>query len=290
MADKQPILGVFSGSLALMRELQNQETFKMETPFGAPSGGILTGTIAGKKIVVLQRHGQNHTFSPSAVNYRANVWAMKSFGVTHLLSLSAVGSLSGNIEPGRIVIPDQLIDWTKGIRKHTFFEGDNDLVAHVAMAKPICPEFSGAIFSACQSIKNYYYCRRNATLVVIEGPTFSTRAESVFFREFLKADLVGMTALPEAKLAREIGICYAIICLVTDYDAWRDGDEVDAQKVAKGLEPFLILPSLIFPNLLQSLPEQSCGCPNALCGAVATRRGSVPPQKIEKKYSLFKME
>lgn len=266
------------------------------TPFGDAPGIFVGMSMAGEDIIVTNRHGDGHVFSPSSINYRAIIYAMKRFGVTHLLSFSAVGSLKETIEPGKtIVVPIQLYDDTKGIRKHTFFDGDNDVVAHASLADPICPRFANQISDALSDCKlqslGFNGFQHGGTYVVIEGPTFSTRAKSRFYKEVLCADLVGMTAWPEAPLAREAGMHYAVVCFPADYDSWRGGHAgVNADEVKAGLAPFTAIPELLLPRLVKSLQNEkkACtDCPTALGGfAVHSDPDKLPIEK-RMRYKLL---
>ncbi|HMO95445.1 MAG TPA: S-methyl-5'-thioadenosine phosphorylase, partial [Tepidiformaceae bacterium] len=212
-------LAVIGGSgFYEMPGLSGVEEVRIETPFGPPSDAIRIGTLDGLRVAFLARHGRGHTILPSELPQRANFWALKSIGVQRVLSVSAVGSLQEAIEPGHLVTPDQLIDRTRWPRPATFFgEG---VVAHVAMADPFCPALRLATGHAARAAGAIVHS--GGALVVIEGPAFGTRAESEVYRSW-GAALVGMTALPEAKLAREAELCYATLACVTDYDCWHEG-------------------------------------------------------------------
>ncbi|MGD9934930.1 MAG: S-methyl-5'-thioadenosine phosphorylase, partial [Dehalococcoidia bacterium] len=210
-----------------MPGLSDVREISVETPYGAPSDALRIGTLEGRRVAFLARHGRSHSLLPSELPQRANFWAMKSLGVERVLAISAVGSLQDDCHPGDLVVVDQFIDRTRGARTSTYFgEG---VVAHVGFADPVCPEMratatnAGGASGACVIDRGTYVC--------IEGPAFGTRAESVLYRGW-GAAVVGMTALPEAKLAREAEICYAVVAAVTDYDSWHDEHEaVDAASV-----------------------------------------------------------
>ncbi len=209
-------IGVIGGSgLYAMAEMTETEAVRVETPFGAPSDDIMLGTLGGQRIAFLPRHGRGHRIGPSDIPARANVWALKSLGVEFVLSVSAVGSLREDIAPLDLVIPDQIFDRTKS-RANTFF--DADVVVHAAFADPFCPVLSGLVgdVAAAQGTARVH---RGGTYVCMEGPLFSTKAESRAYRQW-GMDIIGMTALPEAKLAREAELCYATLACVTDYDSW----------------------------------------------------------------------
>jgi 5'-methylthioadenosine phosphorylase len=209
-------IGVLGGSgLYAVDALEGAEWQRVDTPWGAPSDGILTGTISGVRFAFLPRHGRGHPISPSGINYRANIDALKRIGCTDLLALSAVGSLREELPPGRFVVADQFIDHTR-LRASSFF--GSGLVAHVSMADPVCPRLSG--FAAAAATRAGARVTESGTYVAIEGPQFSSRAESHMYRAW-GADIIGMTAMPEAKLAREAELPYALVGMVTDYDCWR---------------------------------------------------------------------
>src|SRR5690606_29320212 len=209
-------IGVIGGSgLYAIDGLEDVERVTLETPFGAPSDSYIVGTIAGRRVAFLPRHGVGHRFTPSEVPNRANIYGFKQLGVRYLISVSAVGSLREEYAPGHVVVPDQLFDRTKGVRPFTFFEGG--VVAHVGFDRPFCPELAARLYAAAQAAGATVH--KGGTLVVMEGPQFSTKAESEENRRRGHA-LIGMTALPEAKLAREAEIAYATLAMVTDYDVW----------------------------------------------------------------------
>lgn len=214
-------LAVIGGSgLYAMEGLRLLDEKKVPTPFGDPSDAIIVGELDGKQIAFLPRHGRGHRISPSEINYRANIWALKSLGVEQIISVSAVGSMKEEIPPGDIVVVDQFIDRTQS-RPSTFFE--NGIVAHVSFADPVCPRLAGQVFVAASesSVKVH----KGGTYVCIEGPMFSSRAESQVYRSW-GVDVIGMTNYQEAKLAREAEICYSTMALSTDYDCWREEEEV----------------------------------------------------------------
>lgn len=214
-------LGVIGGSgLYDMDGLTDVETRRIETPFGDPSDEILIGKLNGRSIAFLPRHGRGHRLNPTEVPYRANIYALKSLGVNYLVSVSACGSLRENIEPGHIVIPDQLFDFTKGMRPHTFFE--EGLVAHVSVAEPFSPEFSQVLGDSVAAAGGTVH--RGGTFITIEGPRFSTRGESNTYRQW-GMSIIGMTTSPEAYLAAEAEMAYACMAHVTDYDVWHDTEE-----------------------------------------------------------------
>ena len=222
-------IGVLGGSgLYAIDALEGAEWRTVETPWGAPSDQVLTGTIAGVRFAFLPRHGRGHPISPTELNYRANIDALKQIGCTDLLALSAVGSLREELPPGRFVVADQFIDNTRQ-RPNSFF--GTGLVAHVSMADPVCPRLAG--FAAAAATRAGAEVTEGGTYVAIEGPQFSSRAESHMYRAW-GADIIGMTAMPEARLAREAELPYAIVAMVTDYDCWRtDEAHVEVSEVLR---------------------------------------------------------
>lgn len=210
--------------------LKDVVTERVTTPFGDPSEELLIGRIEDTKVIFLARHGKKHSILPSEINFRANIYALKKLGAEWCIGIGAVGSLKEECVPGHMVIPDQIIDWTKG-RANTFFgEG---LVAHVSMADPFCPVLRENLISSATRVLGASKVHKSGTAICIEGPTFSSRAESNLYRSW-GATIIGMTSMPEAKLAREAEIAYASLNLVTDYDCWREGDEaVDSAEVVR---------------------------------------------------------
>jgi 5'-methylthioadenosine phosphorylase len=267
MQDGRAVLGVIGGSgLYEIPEMEGVSETSIKTPFGTPSGPVIEGRIDGRTVFFLPRHGKGHVLSPTEVPYRANVWALKSVGVTHLLSVSAVGSLQEEIVPGHLVVPDQLIDRTKGIRPSTFFEGG--AVAHVPLGEPYCSEFRQALLAAAGHAEATVH--DGGTLVCMEGPQFSTRAESFLYRSW-GAQLIGMTALPEAKLAREASLCYATLALATDYDCWHDGhDSVTVEAVIEVMKGNALKARKALLALVRSFGARECGCAETLKFAVVT--------------------
>jgi 5'-methylthioadenosine phosphorylase len=261
-----------------MEGLSDTEELTIDTPFGPTSDAIMTGTLDGQRVAFLPRHGVGHRILPSELPVRANIWALKALGVEFILSVSAVGSLREDIEPLHMVVPDQLIDRTRG-RIPTFFgEG---IVAHIAFADPFCSELRGVLAGATQAAGAVVH--RGGTMVVIEGPAFSTRAESNLYRTW-GADVIGMTALPEAKLAREAEICYATLACSTDYDVWHDTHEdVTADMIVANLLRNVEASRHAVRLALAALPDvRNCGCPDALKDAIVTQLSLVPPRTLRK--------
>lgn len=245
-----------------------------ETPFGSPSGPVRKGRIGATDVLFLARHGAGHIYSPSSVPYRANVFALKELGASHLLSLSAVGSLREELPPRTLVIPDQIIDRTVS-RSRTFLE--IGAVAHVGIADPFCSQFSDAVVEAADAV--HRNVRRGGTYICIEGPQFSTRAESNLYRSW-GASVIGMTAMPEARLAREAGLCYAMLAMVTDYDVWHDAEaDVSVDVVASNLQANSEAARDIVLDLAESaLAERTCGCKSALKHAIMTAPDQIPAE------------
>lgn len=269
-----------------MEGLTDVQEVRIETPFGPTSDAIILGTLegpfggprGGQRVAFLPRHGVGHRILPSELPARANIWALKSLGVEFVLSVSAVGSLREDIEPQHMVVPDQLIDRTRG-RASTFF-GDG-LVAHIGFADPFCQELRRIVASATD--ETGVTVHHGGTYVVMEGPAFSTRAESHLYRSW-GADVIGMTALPEAKLAREAEMCYAVLACATDYDCWHDTHEdVTAEMIIGNLLKNVEVSRLAVRLALQRLPEQrTCACKDALKDALVTSMEMVPQETIER--------
>jgi 5'-methylthioadenosine phosphorylase len=266
-------IGIIGGSgLYAMPGLKNVHEEQVKTPFGDPSDKFTFGDLEGRKVVFLARHGRGHRLLPSELNFRANIFAMKMFGVNRILSVSAVGSLKEEHKPSEFVIPDQFIDRTFA-RIATFF-GDG-IVAHVAFGNPVCPTVTSVFADACNSVG--VVGKSGGTYVCMEGPQFSTRAESNLYRSW-DADVVGMTNLQEAKLAREAEICYATIAMVTDYDCWRDGhDDVTVDQVVEVLHKNSENATKVVRAAITAMPyERSCPCATALQYAVLTDKAHIP--------------
>jgi 5'-methylthioadenosine phosphorylase len=284
MADqhtKSPILGVIGGSgVYSLDGLHGAEWGEIHTPFGAPSDALLVGELSGVRMVFLPRHGRGHVQTPSTVNYRANIWAMKALGVTDILSVSAVGSLKEDLPPGTFVLVDQFIDRTFAREKSFFGPG---LVGHVPLAHPICSRLGDAIAAAAQEIGQPI--RRGGTYMVMEGPQFSTKAESELYRSW-GCSVIGMTNMPEAKLAREAEICYASIAMVTDFDGWHpDHDAVTVDQVVRvaGANAAKVrhLLQATVPHL--AAPRTLCrdGCDTALEHAIMTAPAQRDPAMLD---------
>ena len=268
-------VGVIGGSgLYQMNELQGVEEVRLSTPFGDPSDAYVTGTLDGVKVAFLARHGRGHRILPSEINYRANIYGFKKLGVEWLISVSAVGSMKEHIAPLDIVIPDQMFDQTKR-RVSTFF--GSGVVGHVGFAHPLCPNLSALLTKSVQ--QSGVTTHVGGTYICIEGPQFSTKAESRIYRQW-GVDVIGMTNLPEAKLAREAEICYATMALVTDYDCWHESEEiVTIDAVIACLMKNVNNARSILRSAVQGFPlPRNCECATALASGVITHKEFIPEQ------------
>jgi 5'-methylthioadenosine phosphorylase len=271
-------LAVIGGSgvydIEALTDIEEQQIY---TPFGDPSDTIVTGTLSGTRIAFLPRHGRGHRLTPTEVPYRANIWALKSLGVERIISISACGSMKERYEPRHIVIPDQIYDNTKK-RDYSFF-GDG-LVAHIGIAEPFCPHLRPILREAVEKAGGTVHM--GGTFITIEGPRFSTRGESNVYRSW-GVDIIGMTAVPEAQLAREAEICYATMAHVTDYDVWHDEEEaVNVEMLIANLMANAALSKTTIAELVPMLPdERPCDCSQTLSAAFITQREMIPPAKVE---------
>ena len=273
------MIGVIGGSgLYEMEGMTEVSRLTVDTPFGRPSDEYVTGTLDGVRMVFLPRHGKGHRFTPSEVNYRANIYGMKKLGVTRIISVSAVGSLKEEIVPGHIVIPDQFIDRTRGFRKDTFF--GNGVVGHVQFADPVCAELSATLFAAAGEVGANVH--QGGCYVCMEGPAFSTRAESHLYRSF-GASVIGMTNLTEAKLAREAEICYGVIALSTDYDCWHQAHaDVSVEAIIAIINANVATAKLIINRAVQRVAAgRGCGCGEALKYALISDTSVIPVETRE---------
>lgn len=271
--DERVVVGVIGGSgLYDIEGLTSTRTVRVRTPFGAPSGAITVGSLEGIRVAFLSRHGRGHLLNPSGINYRANIFALKSLGVSHVISISAVGSMKESIQPGDVVVPDQFIDLTKR-RVSTFF--DNGVVAHVAFGEPVCAELGQVLVSAGEKVGANLH--RSGTYVCMEGPQFSTKAESRLYRQW-GVDVIGMTNMPEAKLAREAELCYATLALVTDYDCWHETEEaVTVEAVLGTLHRNVALAKQLLRSAMPSFDNPiDCPCHRALDNAILTAPNRIP--------------
>ncbi len=256
-------IGIIGGSGLYDPEIfEDVKEIKIYTPYGAPSDNIIIGTVKGKRVAFLPRHGRGHKIPPHKINYRANIWALKSLGVRWVISVSAVGSLREDYKPGDFVIPDQFIDMTKK-REYTFFDGP--VVAHVSMAEPFCEHLREIILSTAKELG--IIAHPKGTYICIEGPRFSTKAESRVWKEVFKADIIGMTLVPEVNLACEAEMCYATIAMVTDYDVWAERP-VTAEEVIETMRKNVEKAKRLLYEVIQRLPEKpeesKCSCCKSL--------------------------
>lgn len=279
----QAVIGILGGSgLYEMTELTHVEDVTLTTPFGEPSDSFITGEYKGRKLVFLPRHGRGHRFMPSEVNSRANIHGFKQLGVEWLISISAVGSMKEHIAPGHMVVIDQFIDRTKG-RPSTFF--GNGIVGHIQFADPICANLADVLYRAASEAGATVH--RGGTYMCMEGPQFSTRAESRLYRSW-GVDVIGMTGIPEAKLAREAGLCYATLAMSTDYDCWHETEEdVSLEAVIKVMKRNVDIARLIIKTVVSLIPdERTCTCRDAGRTAVFTAPEAIDPE-TRKKLSLI---
>jgi 5'-methylthioadenosine phosphorylase len=277
--DEKIQIGIIGGSgLYNMEGLSNVSTVTLDTPFGHPSDEYVIGSLGDVRVAFLPRHGRGHRLTPSEVNYRANIYGFKQLGASHIISVTAVGSLREDIQPLDIVIPDQFFDRTRG-RESTFF-GDG-LVAHIAFAQPICPELASLLYET--AVATGVTTHKDGTLVCMEGPAFSTRAESNLYRQW-GMDIIGMTSLQEAKLSREAELCYAALALVTDYDCWHeDESEVTVETVLQNLNKNITHAKKIIQTIVPKIAQKrDCLCATALENAIMTDLNAIPKKTCEK--------
>lgn len=265
-------IGIIGGSgLYDIEGIQDVERIEVDTPWGPPSDKLVKGVLDNHQLIFLPRHGRGHRIMPSEINFRANIYAMKKLGVEWIISVSAVGSMKEEIKPGHIFIPDQFIDNTKQ-RVSTFF-GDG-IVAHVSMADPVCKMLANILSKASYDCGAVVH--NGGTYICIEGPQFSTRAESELYRRW-GVDVIGMTNMPEAKLAREAEICYSTLALTTDYDCWHeDHDHVTVEDVIQILSKNVNMAKKVLKEVVKSIPEQrTCQCRNSLEYSLITDKDSI---------------
>jgi 5'-methylthioadenosine phosphorylase len=280
-------IGVIGGSgLYQMDGLADVREVRVETPFGDPSDAVTVGTLDGVSLAFLPRHGRGHRLNPTEVPSRANIWALKRLGVQWVLSVSAVGSLREDYAPLHLVLPDQIFDRTK-LRPGSFFEGG--VVVHASFADPFCPHLTDVLWETMSSLEDVP-CHRGGTYVCMEGPLFSTKAESRIYRQ-LGCDLIGMTALPEAKLAREAELCYATIACVTDYDVWRESEQpVTVEMVIANLQKNVANAQRIIRTVATRLPSDRssspCTCASALNHAIITDPATIHAD-VRERYALL---
>ena len=274
---KKPVIGVIGGSgLYEIEGLTNLQEVSIETPFGAPSDTYITGSLGDAELVFLPRHGRGHRLLPSEVNYRANIYGMKTLGVERIISVSAVGSMKEDIVPGQIVIPDQFFDRTQGIRASTFF--GHGVVGHIQFADPVCADLAEVLIQSARDVGATVHA--GGTYLCIEGPNFSTRAESRIYRSW-GVDIIGMTNLPEARLAREAEICYGTVALATDYDCWHEGhDDVSVEAVIAIIQQNVVTAKKIIKTVVEKLTQRQrqCDCGEALKFAIMTDKSLIPAE------------
>ncbi len=274
-------IGIIGGSGVYdLDGLENIEEHVIDTPFGSPSDTIISGVFRGARLIFIPRHGRGHRLLPSEVPYRANIFALKKLGAQSVISVSAVGSMREEIKPGSVVIPDQYIDRTMG-RKQTFF--GNGIVAHVSAANPMCNTLAALLSDSVKACN--VVCHESGTYICMEGPAFSTRGESLMYRQW-GVDIIGMTAMPEAKLAREAELHYATLALVTDFDCWHeDHDNVSVEAVIETLKNNRANVQRILehalPQLGQKLIDAPCKCTSALEYAIMTSPDLIPAERKE---------
>ena len=273
--DENPSLAIIGGSgLYTIPGLEDARKIKIKTPFGKPSAPVMVGTLDGLRVAFLTRHGIGHHLMPSEVNYRANIYALKSLGVKWIVSVSACGSLREDYAPGEIVVPNQLFDFTRDRRRTFFGEG---LVAHINVADPFCEHLSELVFQATEQTGATVHM--GGEMITIEGPRFSTRAESNVYRSW-GMSLIGMTTSPEAFLAREAEMCYAVMAHVTDFDVWHISEEpVTVEMVIEILNQNTQTAQQAIRNLVRLLPfEENCSCGSALADALITDHSKIPAE------------
>lgn len=266
-------IGVIGGSgVYNIEELRNRKSEKVSTPFGEPSDEFVIGELAGKEVVFLPRHGRGHKILPSELNYRANIFGMKKLGVDRIISVGAVGSLKDELKPLDMVIPDQFVDRTNQARKTTFF-GDG-IAAHISFADPVCPELSEVLYEAGKGCG--VTIRKGGTYINMEGPAFSTRAESFLYKSW-GMDIIGMTNMPEARLAREAEICFVTLAMITDYDCWHASGDVTVEIIIQNLMKNSVAAKNIVRDTISNIPgKRSCACGSSLKDAIITARDKIP--------------
>ena len=278
-------IGIIGGSgLYAIDGLEDSQWIAVDTPWGAPSDELLIGRLHGVKFVFLPRHGRGHAIGPTHLNYRANIDALKRAGCTDVVAISAIGSLREELPPGRFVVVDQFIDRTS-LRAPSYF--GPGLVAHVSMADPVCPRLSDLVADAVEAAGGE--ARRGGTYVAIEGPQFSTRAESALYRQW-GGDVIGMTGMPEARLAREAQLPYALVGMVTDYDCWRAGEEADVAAIVARLHANAGTARRLIAELARALPKERPPSPidTALDGAIITAPDARDPALVAKLDAILR--
>jgi 5'-methylthioadenosine phosphorylase len=279
MPDPVKIAVIGGSGLYQMKGLTDVQERRISTPFGDPSDALIIGTLSGARVAFLPRHARGHRLTPTEVPYRANIYALKSLGVEQVISVSACGSLREHLHPGEVVIPSQLVDFTKK-RDMTFF--GRGLVAHIGVADPFCPHLSALLADATAAEGGTVH--RGGRFITIEGPRFSTKGESHLYRAW-GLDIIGMTTSPEAFLACEAEMCYAVMAHVTDYDVWHEEEEpVNVEALIATLNQNTALAQRVIASVVESLQqareEQTCECRGALGAALITQRNLIPPELI----------
>ena len=276
-------IGIIGGSgLYDIEGIENVESVEIDTPFGKPSDRFMVGKLEGRDVVFLPRHGKGHKLLPSELNFRANIYGMKKLGVGYIIAVSAVGSLKEDVKPLDIVIVDQFIDRTKE-RANTFF--GNGVVAHTTFADPICPALASVLYDATKKVTNNVH--KGGTYICMEGPLFSTRAESILYRQW-GGTVIGMTNLQEAKLAKEAEICYSTLAMATDYDCWHEEEEevtVD-MIIANLMKNVENAKNIVKESIKLINTERDCNCMNALSGAIISDKNQIP-EETKKKLDLI---
>lgn len=272
-------IGIIGGSgLYDIEGLRNTRSQRVSTPFGEPSDEFMLGELEGKEVVFLPRHGRGHKILPSEINYRANIFGMKKLGVDRIISVSAVGSFKEELKPLDMVIPDQFVDRTNQARKTTFF-GDG-IVAHISFADPVCPELCGVLHESGKKVGATLH--KGGTYLNMEGPAFSTRAESLLYKIW-GMDIIGMTNMAEARLAREAEICFSTLAMVTDYDCWHTSEDVTVDIIIQNLMKNTEMAKRIIKEVVRSIPERGkCSCGSSLKDAIITARDAIPASTKKK--------
>lgn len=278
-------LGIIGGSgLYDIEGMTGVKEYLVETPFGKPSGPYVVGTLEDTRLVFLSRHGRGHTISPTHINYRANIHGMKQLGVDHLVTFSAVGSLKENHPPTTFITPDQFIDLTKH-RVSSFFDAESGVVAHMGFAEPTCYSLRMNLARAAKKVSLGWEMTYEGTMVVMEGPQFSTIAESRIYRSW-GADIIGMTAMPEAKLAREAEMCYSTVAMVTDYDCWHDDHgHVNVEDVVKHMQENVTHAKSLIKHLAAAHVTHKCQCHSALLSAIMSN--AKEPFGLDPRFNLL---
>ncbi len=278
-------IGIIGGSgIYDIEGIKNKKTKKISTPFGEPSDEFMLGELEGREVVFLPRHSRSHSVLPSDLNYRANIYGMKKLGVDRIVSISAVGSLRKNLKPLDMVVPDQFVDRTNQARRSTFF-GDG-IAAHISFADPVCRHLCDIVYSAGKKCGAAMH--EGGTYINMEGPAFSTRAESLLYRSW-GMDIIGMTNMPEAKLAREAEICFATLAMVTDYDCWyvKGSEDVSMDMIIANMKKNTETAKAIIRTMVGDMPEKrECGCGSSLKHAIVTPKDAIPAD-IKRKLKII---